>query len=82
MYTGVVEVKRASEWDKAYMRRLGEYEREGRMEWLRYLQSLMIDERLRRSFLRTERGTPYARREPEDLQAFYDRARRLGLHNG
>ncbi|MFN0146168.1 MAG: hypothetical protein ACKVT1_06640 [Dehalococcoidia bacterium] len=77
-----MEVKKASEWDKAYIRRLGEYEREGRIEWLGYLQSLTIDERLRRSFARTEHGKPYERREPEDLQAFYDRARRLGLHNG
>ena len=73
---------RASERDKDYMRRLGEFEREGRMEWLRYLQSLTLDERLRRSFERTRLGRPYLRKEPEDLAAIYARARRLGIYNG
>lgn len=73
---------KASERDRDYFRRLGEFEREGRMEWLRALQSLTLDERLRRSFERTRRGRPYPRREPEDLAAIYARARRLGIHNG
>jgi hypothetical protein len=77
-----MEVKKASQRDKDYMRRLGEFNREGRMEWLHELQALTIDERLRRTFLRTERGAPYLRREPEDLAAIYTRARRLGLYRG
>ena len=64
------------------MRRLGEFEREGRMEWLRTLQNLTLDERLRRSFERTRLGRPYDRKGPEDLAAIYVRARRLGIHNG
>ncbi len=75
-------MKKASERDKAYMRRLGEYELEGRNDWMRHLLSLTIDERLRRSFERTQMGPPYPRREPEDLGAFYERARRLGLYRG
>ena len=77
-----METHKASQRDKDYMRRLGEFEREGRMEWLRALQSLTLDERLRRSFERTRLGRPYPRREPEDLSAIYARARRLGIHNG
>lgn len=81
-YTRFMTVQKASERDKAYMRRLGEFEREGRLEWLAYLESLTIDERLRRSFERTENGRPYERKEPEDLAAIYERARRLGLYRG
>jgi hypothetical protein len=75
-----VDVEKASERDRDYMRRLGQYEREGREEWMRYLESLTLDERLRRSFERTVKGRPYDRKEPEDLAAIYDRARRLGLY--
>jgi hypothetical protein len=60
------------------MRRLGEYEREGREEWMRFLNSLGLEERLRRSMERTAKGEPYARKEPEDLAAFYELAKRLG----
>jgi hypothetical protein len=81
-YNRDVEVKKASERDKAYIRRLGQYELEGRIEWMRYLMSLTIDERLRRSFERTQMGTPYSRREPDDPSAIYERARRLGLYRG
>ena len=81
-YAVEVEVTRASERDKAYIRRLGQYELEGRIEWMRNLMSLTIDERLRRSFERTQMGTPYPRREPDDPAAIYERARRLGLYRG
>ena len=79
-YTGTVEAPKASEHDRDYMRRLGEFEREGREEWMRYLESLSLDERVRRSFARTEAGQPYERKEPEDLAAIYTRAKRLGLY--
>ena len=81
-YDGAVEVKKASERDKAYIRRLGQYELEGRIEWMRYLMSLTIDERLRRSFEQTQMHPPYPRREPDDPSAIYERARRLGLYRG
>ncbi len=77
-----MEPQKASQRDRDYFRRIGEFEREGRMEWLRFLQSLTLDERLRRSFERTRIGQPYPRREPEDLAAIYTRARRLGIYNG
>ncbi len=63
------------------MRRLGEFERQARAEHLAYLRSLSLGERLRRSFAATarQRGR-YARKEPKDLAAFYQRAKRLGLY--
>jgi len=81
-YTVHMETGKVTERDKDYMRRLAKFEEEGRREWMTFLESLSLDERVRRSFERTHRGKPYGRREPEDLQELYDRARKLGLYRG
>ena len=71
---------RVTDADREYMRRIGEYERQAQREQLEYLWSLPIEERVRRSFERTQAGQPYPRKEPKVLTALYNRARRLGLY--
>ncbi|MFN0094452.1 MAG: hypothetical protein ACKVVT_06700 [Dehalococcoidia bacterium] len=75
-----MKVKTASERDRDYFRRLGEFERAGREDWMCYLEALPLEERVRRSFQRTAEGEPYDRKEPEDLALIYQRARRLGIY--
>lgn len=74
-----LEIERVSEADKAYMRRLGEYERQARQDELDYLWSLSLDERVRRSIAMARPANSYARKEPKDLGALY-RRRQLGLY--
>jgi hypothetical protein len=81
-YTETVQEPRVTAADRDYFRRLGEFERENGRELQAYLDSLPIEERLSRSLRRTAEGAPYVRREPDDLGAIYERARRLGLYRG
>ncbi len=73
---------RVTDADRDYFRRLGEFERENHEARQRYLDGLGLEERLRRSIRRTLAGKPYARKEPEDPGAIYERAKRLGLYRG
>lgn len=75
-----MENARVSEADMAYMRRIGDYERQARQDELDYLWSLSVDERVRRSISMAAPAGSYARKEPKDLGAFYRRARELGLY--
>ena len=69
-----------SEHDKEHMRKLGEWKRQLREQDLREHLALSIDERLLRSFRRTEASGPYPRKEPEDFMQFYEWAKRMGKH--
>jgi hypothetical protein len=75
-----MEVKKASERDKDYMRRLGEYQDEANAAWRAEWRAKPLHERLELS-ARSRFGKPVsARRDPEEPEQFYERARRLGLY--
>jgi hypothetical protein len=69
-----------SEWDKAYIRRLGEYEREARDAALAEWRALPLSERLNRIAAMSFGKPPREDREPEDPSPLYERARRLGMY--
>lgn len=74
-------IPKASERDREYMRRLGQYVEEAneaaREEWLR----LSGAERIAKSeaFSRRARGYAHPKTESDDLCLIYHRARQLGL---
>ncbi len=73
--------QRASEKDRDYFRRLGEWERENAEEDLRRHLALPLSERLARSQRMMIEWGPYLRNTDNDdhPEEFYARARRLGL---
>ena len=73
---------KASEWDRAYFRRIGEWEAENARRDLEYHLSLPLIDRLHRSANLSQRWGEYLHddREPKDLGAFYERAKELGLY--
>jgi hypothetical protein len=77
-----VEVKKASERDKAYIRRLGEIQDEANEAWRREWAGKPLHERLEGSFSLARRSSKDVRDEAEEPEKFYERARRLGLIRG
>ena len=77
-----VEVKKASERDKAYMRRLGELQDEANEASRQAWASRPLHERLEGSFSLASRARKDSRDELEEPEKFYERARRLGLLRG
>jgi len=76
--------QRASEHDQDYMRRLGEFMAAVKADELGEHLSLSVNERLTRSDRLSKRsgGRDAKRAAPEDLAAFFQRARHLGLCRG
>jgi hypothetical protein len=73
---------RVSAADQDYMRRLGEFKAWSKREALARHLELSINERIEAGFQLTRRG-PYftaPRHDDEDLAAFFERAKRLGLY--
>ncbi len=66
--------------DLAYLRRLGQYENEARADALKEWLALPLGERLRRNALYHTGDFGSPRREPEEPERFYERAKRLGLY--
>ena len=77
-----MEPQKASQRDRDYMRRLGEYQDEAIAEWRAAWRALPLHIRLQHSAARRF-GMPVSpRRDPEEPGRFYERARRLGLYRG
>ena len=70
----------ASERDREYLRRLGEFENEARADALREWLDLPLGERLRRSSAYHTSMTIPETREPEEPEKFYEHVKRLGLY--
>ncbi|MFN0094451.1 MAG: hypothetical protein ACKVVT_06695 [Dehalococcoidia bacterium] len=77
-----MEVKKATQRDRDYFRRLGEFEREGREEWRAWWRALPLHERLERSAARRFGEPVSERRDPEEPERIYERAKRLGIYRG
>jgi hypothetical protein len=75
-----MDVKKVSEWDKAYMRRLGEYQDEANAAWRAEWRAKPLHERLELSAAGRFGMPVSARRDPEEPEQIYERARRLGLY--
>lgn len=76
--------ERASQYDLDYMRRLGEFKAWSKREALGSHRALPLDERLEAGLRLARRGAYFRppRRDDEDLGAFFERAKRLGLYRG
>ena len=75
-----MEASGVSERDKAYMRRLGEIQDEANAEWRAQWRAKPLHERLELSCARRFGMPVSARRDPEEPEQIYERARRLGLY--
>lgn len=75
-------MERASAYDRDYMRRLGEFMARSKREALARHRAVTINERIEQGVQLTRRGPYFAtpRRETEDLAAFFERAKQLGLY--
>ena len=71
---------KASARDQAYMRRLGEFQAEANAEWRAAWAALPLHVRLEHSFARRFGLPVSSRRDPEEPEKFYERAKRLGLY--
>lgn len=75
-------MERASAYDLDYMRRLGEFKAWSKREALARHRALTINERIEQGIDLARRG-PYfvaPRCDAEDLAAFFNRAKQLGLY--
>jgi hypothetical protein len=77
-----VDVQKASERDRDYMRRLGKFQDEANAEWRASWRALPLHERLEHSNARRFGLAVSPRRDPEEPEQIYIRARRLGLYRG
>ena len=75
-----MDVVPASDRDRDYMRRLGHYQDEANAEWRAAWRALPLHVRLEHSAARRF-GLPVSpRRDPEEPEKIYERAKRLGLY--
>jgi hypothetical protein len=78
---GAMTEQRASEWDKEYFRRIGEWKAETKAQQRRDHLALPLDQRLLASeqLYQWSKGYANPRSEPKDMGAIFERARRLGI---
>ena len=73
--------ERASDADMDYMRRLGEFKAQSKRDALAEHRALTVRERIQRGIEFARRRPPLTeRRKEDDLAAFFERARQLGLY--